>query len=278
MALSEALHNIGENYRFHWSVSGSRARRLSYITLYYALFIVLRWGDRHRRALQILRRLGLSGADVDVRTAEGLRLRMDMHAAFDPLFSILHDRDYERLPGFAPAAGQTVIDVGANVGVFTTHAAALVGSTGRVVAVEPNPKTFQVLKGNVERNGLSNARLVAVAADDHEGTARLFIHDFPINSSLKRASGDSVDVPLWTLDRIAREQKLERLDLIKIDTEGNVPGVLRGAAGLIEKHRPRIVFERDDAPESEGLWDLLRSFGYEWKDIRCFTYAWPRAS
>lgn len=277
MALSEAAANIAANYRFHWSVRGGLLPRLAYLTAYYFIFIVFRWGDRHLRCLNWLKASGLSDFPVEVETPEGLRLRVDLHTAFDPLFSIVGERDYDRVEGFTPAPGQSVLDIGANVGVFTTRAARRVGPTGRVVAVEPHPENFRLLSGNVERNGLDNARLVEAALDDHSGKTELFVHERGINHSLKRRTGRSILVALKTIDQVVEEAGLERIDLIKIDTEGNVPAILRGGQETISRHKPRIVFERDAPEESRGIKELFDKFGYECRDIRVFTYASPRS-
>lgn len=276
MALGEALHNIGSNYRFHVSLRGGRLRRLAYLTLYYVLFVFLRWGDRHSRALYWLKTLGLSDMAVDVETPEGAVLDLDLHTAFDPLYSISGEGDYEREPKFRPEPGQTVIDLGGNLGVFAVRAASLVGPTGRVVAVEPHPDNFKRLSGNASRNGLTWLDCVQAAAGDREGTAKLFVHERGINHSLVRGSGKSVTVPLRTVDSIVREKNLARLDLIKIDIEGVVPAALRGAVETIRRFRPRIAIERDTAPENEGVDTLLAGLGYEWRDWRGLTYAWPK--
>src|SRR5258708_3398548 len=94
MALSEAFANMGANYRFWARVRGARVPRLLYLTFYYACFILLRWGDRHGRALRLLKRCGASDVMVSVRTPDGVVLAMDLHTAFDPLFSIAGCGDY----------------------------------------------------------------------------------------------------------------------------------------------------------------------------------------
>lgn len=276
MALSEACRNISSHYRFHLKVRGGLPQRLGYVTLYFLFFAVFRWGDRHTRAIAWLRRLGLSGWTVDVVTPEGLRLRLNLLAAFDPLYSIIGERDYDRFEDAAPKPGQVVIDAGANVGVFTSLGARLVGPSGRVVAIEPHPDNFAQLSRNVSANGFEHVSLVQAAVDDHEGEGKLFVHSDNINHSLVRATGRSVPVRVRTIDAIARELGLERVDFLKIDTEGNVAGILRGAARTLKTRRPFIVFERDFAEESAGIREELEKAGYLSRDASAFTYAWPR--
>ena len=99
MALSEACRNIRKNYLFHWSVRGGLLLRLAYLTAYYSIYIIFRRGDRHLRCLDWLKRSGFSDIPIEVETPEHVRLRLDLHTAFDPLHSIIGDRDYEQVEG-----------------------------------------------------------------------------------------------------------------------------------------------------------------------------------
>jgi FkbM family methyltransferase len=169
-----------------------------------------------------------------------------------------------------------VLDVGANLGVYTALCAKAVGDAGSVVAIEPHPGNAELLRQNIELNAFENVRLFAAAAGDHEGEAELFIHERAINHSLVRRSGKSVRVPLRTVDGIVRELGFSKVDILKIDTEGCVPAVLRGAKDVLGRLRPYVVFERDTAEESAGLGELLQSLGYLSRDVSVFTYAWPK--
>jgi FkbM family methyltransferase len=277
MALGEAWRNIRSNYDFHARViRGGRADRLLYLTLYYGCFVFLRWGERHGRALEFLKWLGLSDRAVEVQTPDGLTLDLDLHTAFDPLYSIVSEKDYEREPGFELAPGQVVIDLGGNLGVFATRAAKRVGKAGRVIAVEPHPDNFRRLSANAARNGLTWLECVQAAAGDHEGEVPLFVHERGINHSLVRGSGKSVTVPLRTVDGLVAERKLDRVDFLKIDIEGAVPAALRGASETLKRFRPLISLERDSAEESRGLDEILAEHGYVRRDLGIFTFARPK--
>jgi FkbM family methyltransferase len=277
MALAEAWKNIRSNYDFHARVvRGGRASRLTYLTVYYGCFVFLRWGERHGRALEWLKRLGLSDRPVEVETPDGLTLDLDLHTAFDPLYSIVGEKDYEREPGFTLAPGQVVFDLGGNLGVFATRAAKQVGPTGRVIAVEPHPDNFRRLKGNADRNGLTWLDCVQAAAGEREGEVPLFIHERGINHSLVRGSGKSVTVPLRTVDSLVSERGLTRVDFLKIDIEGAVPAALRGASQTLKRFRPLISLERDTAEESEGLDEIFAAHGYARRDLGIFTFARPK--
>jgi FkbM family methyltransferase len=274
MALGEALANIRSNYRFHLGTSGSRPSRLLYLTAYYALYLGLRWGDRHKRALDVLKRLGLSDRPALVETPDGVKLDLDLHTAFDPLYSIVGQGDYELEPGFRPLPGWNVVDVGANVGVYAVTTAKRVGPQGRVIAVEPFPENAKRLRANALRNGLSGVTVVEAAAGDREGSVDLFVHERGINHSLVRGSGTAVKVSLTTVDAAAKA--LPKVHLLKIDVEGVVPAVLRGARETIRRDRPLLVIERDAGPEDEGVDAFLAEAGYVQRSHGPVTFASPK--
>jgi len=71
--------------------------------------------------------------------------------------------------------GDVYVDVGANIGYYTLVAAQRVGVTGKVIAYEPDPDNFALLKANVERNNLSNVTLFPFALHDTGGEGQLFL-------------------------------------------------------------------------------------------------------
>ncbi|MFI5361283.1 MAG: FkbM family methyltransferase [Elusimicrobiota bacterium] len=277
MAWNEAWGNIRSNYRFQARVRGGKISRLAYLTVYYFVFISFRSGDRHQRALNWLKRLGLSDRRVDVETPDGLVLDLDLDIAFDPLYTIVGEQDYDGKAGFEIAPGQVVVDLGANLGVFATRAARRVGPSGRVIAVEPHPDNFARLQRNASRNGLTWLDCVQAAVGDREGEATLFVHDRGGNHSIVHGSdtGRSVKVRLRTVDEIARERGLTRVDFIKIDIEGAVAAALRGASETLKRFHPLISLERDSDEDSKGVDEFLAAHGYEARKVGGYIYARP---
>jgi len=145
------------------------------------------------------------------------------------------------------APGWVVIDVGANVGYYALTAAMGVGSAGRVVAFEPAPTTAARLRENAALNGFSNLTVVQAAVSDRPGTSRFQLAHSPEASSLYNTGLDavgSVEVRLATLDHLATEVGLDRVDLIKIDAEGAEVAVIRGARHLLSRaDAPRVIIE-----------------------------------
>lgn len=163
------------------------------------------------------------------------------------------------------------IDVGSYVGFYTVLAA-LANRKGFVYAFEPMPAIFRRLERNIALNALDNVAVHQAAVGESTGTAEFFFtseFELPTSSSL---SSDFMDgtpqlakktVPVVSLDDFAREHAIQKVDLMKIDTESTEPAVLRGARMILERDRPNIIcevlHERGTAPELERI---LTPLGY----------------
>lgn len=139
--------------------------------------------------------------------------------------------------------GWTVVDVGANIGIYSVLSAMAVGAAGRVIAVEPEPGNHARLIGNLDRNGVTNAEVVQACAGDAPGIARLHLArgNAGAHSIVRRAaSGTSIPCPTVTLDSVLEGAAVHAL---KIDVEGFETEVLRGARTTIRRCRPVVLIE-----------------------------------
>ena len=141
--------------------------------------------------------------------------------------------------------GMSMIDVGANLGYHTTRAAQLVGSSGRVLAIEPDPYNFALLMRNVRANGLDNVLAVNVALGEQPGRATLFRSPGNLGDHRLFASGnerrEAVEVPVVRLDDLCREHAIERVDLVKMDVQGYEPLVLEGMSRTLADNPDVLV-------------------------------------
>jgi FkbM family methyltransferase len=134
--------------------------------------------------------------------------------------------------------GDTFLDVGANVGFLTLLGAGRVGSSGRVIGVEPYPPTFQLLQKNVLSNKLGFVEIHQIALSSEAGTLRLWVpaqtehREFNI-SVVQGENTTPVDVPAGTLDERLADWKAGPIQLMKIDVEGAEPRVFKGGAGAL---------------------------------------------
>lgn len=156
-------------------------------------------------------------------------------------------------------AGGTAIDIGANAGWHTLLMAQRVGARGQVLAVEPNPSVREHLRRNIAVNRLEQIEIVGAALAEAKGTLNFFAPDADDPASASGhvvadavASPDAVRVEANTLDILAAERKLDRLDLVKIDAEGFEWPILQGAQMSIARFRPYIIFEFDQAYAAPG--------------------------
>ncbi len=147
--------------------------------------------------------------------------------------------------------GMTFVDVGANWGLFTLVAAHLVGKSGRIVALEPDPRILAKLRSNVDRNNLSQVEVFGFAVADREANLTLAAHDHGSdNWGISRlvahnpTAQKTFTVTSRRLDLLLDEAGLQVADLTKIDVEGAEDMVLAGMdAGLKSYRYRRILLE-----------------------------------
>jgi len=138
--------------------------------------------------------------------------------------------------------GDICIDIGANYGYYSLLMSTLTGKGGRTIAVEPNPYVFGLLEATSSVHS-SCIEPVQVALSDVSGHTTLIIPDnFYGDASIvqrkdkPRVARSRVDVKTQTLDELAIELELPRIDLIKMDVEGAEPRVFSGMTEIMAKN------------------------------------------
>ena len=176
--------------------------------------------------------------------------------------SELVDADSDvRLLGSLLNAGGTFIDVGANHGTFSAHAATLVGKAGIVIAIEPQPHLAQLIEKTLRTTDAAPFQVLNCACGRTESEATLFVPErnsgeatlsLAYVEALKRREQR---VKLTTLDAVAEQFVSDGSNVvIKIDVEGHELEVLAGGIHLIQKHRPILLMELNArAIRSTGL-------------------------
>jgi len=137
--------------------------------------------------------------------------------------------------------GMNVIDVGANIGVYTVLAAEKVGKNGKVIAIEPEIENYKRLIENIQLNNFRNVITQNIALTDHEGFEKLYLSSSFVDHSLifQEDKNSYIKIPVKTIDKLIEELNLKKIDIIKIDTEGSELPVLRGAEKTL-KANPNI--------------------------------------
>lgn len=132
--------------------------------------------------------------------------------------------------------GSIVFDIGANVGTLTLPLSCQVGSRGRVISVEANPKTFSYLKGNVELNRqLKNITLLNTAVGNRSG--KLYFSNISsddMNKVVDKDYPNAIEISVITLDEIAKLNNITKIRLLKIDIEGYELFAFKGASNVLK--------------------------------------------
>ena len=156
--------------------------------------------------------------------------------------------------------GMTVLDLGANIGLYTLKLARLVGPTGKVWAFEPDRNNFSLLTKNVNINKYNNVTLVNKAVTDETGTGQLFISeenkgDHRIFSEKEKR----ISVPIETvaLDSLFPNEKI---DFVKMDIQGAEYLALIGMNEIIRKNKDLVIL-------SEFAPNLLKNSGFSGQQL-----------
>jgi FkbM family methyltransferase len=194
------------------------------------------------------------------------------YPAYYPLYTTwkaISDRRERKLYRQLIRPGMTVVDIGANIGVYTRYFSGLAGPSGSVHAFEPAPPNFKRLQENAGH--LANARLNHAAVGDRRGIIKLYVSDELNVDHRTFDSGDgrsSIDVPVVCLDEYFPPG--QRVDLLKIDVQGYELSVLQGAERILKENRdikvlmefwPYGLSKASVAPAD--VLKLLQSLGFE---------------
>jgi FkbM family methyltransferase len=163
--------------------------------------------------------------------------------------------------------GATVYDVGAHAGYHSLLCALLVGSSGRVIALEPNPKNRESIERQLSANPEAPVSISSYALSDRCGPHAL-------DTSHGNSQGHLSDegefiVETRQIDFLIEHEEFPEPDVIKIDVEGHEEQVLLGALATIDKCRPVILCDRNDDTTFSRISALLTPRGY------LVTDGWP---
>ena len=134
--------------------------------------------------------------------------------------------------------GMTFLDVGANIGYYTALAARIVGPNGKVIALEPDPESYQYLEQTVKANAVGNVQTFQVAASDGPATLPLFISKDNRGDNRLYAPAEKrpqIEVEARPIDELLSENNINTVDFIKIDVQGYEPKVIAGLKKTINQ-------------------------------------------
>ena len=163
--------------------------------------------------------------------------------------------------------GDTVFDIGANIGYVSTAMSKLVGQDGKVFAFEAVPMTAEAFTENIKLNNCTNIQLIQKALSDKVGKVTFRIPDGGENHSMAsmmwhKSDKDTINVSVDTI-AIDQDEKLKLLtpSFIKIDVEGAEGLVIKGMQELITKSCPVIFIECSKAGRNV-VWEIMKKLNY----------------
>jgi FkbM family methyltransferase len=171
--------------------------------------------------------------------------------------------------------GDTFIDCGANYGTFSLVAARMVGSSGKVIAIEPQPLLAAMIRQSAEANGFANVEVCEFAAAATGGSADLYVpmRDTGRGGLHRGFSGtprhETLRVNVARLDDAIDWHRLPGNVVMKLDVEGAECDVIDGASQLIAERRPAMIVELNPLSAqaaghtTETIVDSLTERGYD---------------
>lgn len=162
------------------------------------------------------------------------------------------------------------VDVGANIGKYSILVGKELISKGKVIAFEPMPGNFEILRKNIRLNNLKNIIPLQIALGNKEKETEFYIDAEGIGGgghSLIKKTENKILVKVMKLDNILSDLKIKKIDLIKIDVEGAEADVLLGAIKTLKKDHPKIIFEAWDTKHFSNVKKILLPLNYNIRKI-----------
>jgi FkbM family methyltransferase len=178
---------------------------------------------------------------------------------------------YEKF--YEPRVGDTVIDVGAHAGYFTLKAAQTVRANGLVVAVEPCPSNYALLKKNAGYVRSCRIIVAEVALKGEAGTTRLYLKDGTVGHSTIFKTNRSIEIQAMTLDQLCQELNVKHVDFIKINAEGAEHEILLGAEKTLRVKGLKLAIQVHGDTVRNKVVELLKKAGYNTIVRNRFVYA-----
>lgn len=217
--------------------------------------------------------IGERSAIAELRNGLRIRVRTDDHVG-----RVLYAMgDYQPRVSWVARRlldpGDTVLDIGANIGWFVCTAAPLVGAEGRVVAFEPQPTLAAMLRETCSLNGLSQVSVQQFALSDHDGHAHFQVLTGNtgagrIGETTPGSEWRQVEVETRETAKALERLELGRVRLLKIDVEGHEATILKACEASFRGREPNLVLFESNPWCEEGPFHeretvkILKRLGY----------------
>jgi FkbM family methyltransferase len=173
---------------------------------------------------------------------------------------MLHEADYEPVEWVELSEGDVFLDIGAFVGWHSIRAARIVGPSAHIISLEPDATNRRQLENNLALNNVTNCTLIPLAAWSKSGVDLGWFTEKSPDCCRVEENRASTGIKTITVDDLAADLRLDRLNWIKMDIEGGEVEALKGAEKTLRKLRPLLFVEIHDTVEP--VKELLNRFGY----------------
>lgn len=168
--------------------------------------------------------------------------------------------------------GMVIFDIGANKGLYSLIAASKIEPDGKIVSFEPAPKAYDALVSNILLNNFTTIYPFKVGIADKQGEVIFNIckddaYNSIGNNPLKPIKEKQV-IKTISIDEFCESQNIDKIDLMKIDTEGAEELAIKGGIKTLSKDNgPLIICEYNSKTDygianSTGMFNLLKKMGY----------------
>src|ERR687887_146848 len=237
--------------------------------------------------LFLYRSLKFFGIDDSGKRFRLLKVRMPRYNS--KLYCRIDTNDYfttrenEIIEHFNPKQGDIAVDVGAHIGRYTIISSKRVGPNGKVIAIEAHPENYEMLKKNIQLNGLTNVTALnyAINSKEEESQLKLYLPEEEMGYTIyntimtNRANpieDKFVEVDAATLDNLLLLQQNgighEQVNWIKVDVEGAEFEVLKGATNILSKSKDIVLLIEvhnlhDGTNHYNDIMDFLSSYEFK---------------
>ncbi|MCU0606085.1 MAG: FkbM family methyltransferase [Candidatus Edwardsbacteria bacterium] len=206
------------------------------------------------------------------RTPDGFLFWLDRRSTVDQC--IIRDGVFEQkgtaLVKRLVKPGQTVLDVGANIGYYAVIASRLVGPQGVVHAFEPTTIFADVLDRNLRENGVTNCEVHRFGFSDrsHRGNIKINESSATLHMPDDCPACTQQAISLTTLNAFAARSRIKSVDFVKVDIDGHEPFFMEGAWRALAKWKPILLLEVSNLHYSLAgysaweFYDALKAKGY----------------
>lgn len=214
----------------------------------------------------IYRTLAFPGIVLDI---QGHKMFLDSKDALELSVHGVHELFTTEVIKREVKKGDTVLDIGANIGYYTLIMSKIVGMDGEVIAFEPEPTNYDLLGKNAEVNTYSKITLYQCAVSDKNGLTNLYLHKLAPEHRMCNPSGKhkSIKVQSGRLDDLSLPKKI---DFIKMDIEGAEGRAIEGMSQILQRNKNlKIVMEispnllKDFGDDAFRLLSKLISYGFQ---------------